>query len=239
MKKVNSISFSIEQLSSVSFKSAGIVVDVSQNSIEINGETITTQPKVIELLVTLCSFQGQTVSKEELISRLWPDIVVGPDSLANCMARLRKVLGDDVKEPKYIQTVQRKGYRWLPPVELKKISSNKPNKRTYLMIISAFFCVSIISVWATYNMPAKEASFPFSDISVKKLPDGGYQIDAGIEGELTEERQMQILEEIRRITNEQNTGMEFTFDSLTSHCNLSKTKIENQTHCKNISSKLD
>ncbi len=231
MKKEKAKPLSSEQLSSTTFKSADIVVDVSQNNINLNGANITTQPKVIELLVMLCSFQGQTVSKEELIFRLWPDIVVGPDSLANCVVRLRKVLADDVKEPKYIQTVQRKGYRWLPPVELVDVSSTKPSKPKFLLALPVLFCVSIIYLWNTYDSPVKEEHFPFSDVSIKRLPDGGYEIDVGIEGDLTEERQIQILEEIKRITNEQNSGMEFTFDSLTPHCNPMDTGKQSKADC--------
>ena len=67
-----------------------------------------------------------------------PDTVVGPDSLANTMTKLRKVLQDDPKAPEYIKTVQRKGYIWLP-----QVTYQQPKMRSYSMknnVIEHFRC---------------------------------------------------------------------------------------------------
>jgi len=68
-------------------------------------------PKEFETLYVLVENAGLLVSKEELISRVWPDSFVGDGSLARNISALRRSLGDDV-----IQTVSRRGYRFVPPV---------------------------------------------------------------------------------------------------------------------------
>lgn len=204
----------IKQLTESPFSSADIVVDFSLNIIVKGDVTYTLQPKVIELLVLLCSVEGETLSKQSIIESLWPDTIVGPDSLSNSMARLRKALGDDAKNPKYVQTIQRKGYRWLQPVNLihnkpKSLLKNRKSIYSALIALSCFIAIVV----TTHLKEEERETFPFPDLSIKKLPDGGYEIQAGIEGKLTEEKKAILLKEIKRITGEEYSGMEFTIDT--------------------------
>ncbi|WP_448566118.1 winged helix-turn-helix domain-containing protein [Thalassotalea ganghwensis] len=217
MKNVERNKLTIQHLTESSFASADIIVNFSKNNIVREGTTYTLQPKVLELLILLCSADGETLSKEVLFSSLWPDTVVGPDSLANTMAKLRKALGDDAKNPIYIQTVQRKGYRWLQPVRLipnKGIPELK--KSTVVAALITFALLMVLAI--AFNQEKKEDNFLFPDLSIKKLPDGGYEIQAGIEGKLTEEKKAALLKELKRITGEEHSDMEFTFDTDTPTC---------------------
>ncbi|WP_371373201.1 transcriptional regulator [Thalassotalea aquiviva] len=200
----------IQQLTKSSFVSADIVVNFSNNTIVRAGKTYTLQPKVLELLILLCSANGETLSKDKLCSSLWPNTVVGPDSLANTMAKLRKALADDAKQPNYIQTVQRKGYRWLQPVTL---IANKRNATSKKAVLLAALASSSLLATAAFFKQKEEHKFPFPDLSIKKLADGGYEIQAGIEGKLTEEKKAALLKELKRITGEEHSGMEFTIDT--------------------------
>ena len=152
--------------------------------------------KVLEFLLLLCCAQGKTLSKQELIEALWPNIVVGPDSLANCMTRLRKALNDDAKNPQFIETIQRKGYRWLKPVKLSESSlswiNQWPFKSKHYAILLVFF-LSIALSFPSLLSKSDQEDFLFPDLSIKKLPDGGYEIEAGIEGKLTEEKKAAML----------------------------------------------
>ena len=69
------------------------------------------EPKLAELLVQLATCAGQVLSRERLTAALWPDVVVGDDSLARAVSRLRIALGDDAKAPRYIETLPKRGYR--------------------------------------------------------------------------------------------------------------------------------
>ena len=213
----------ISQMMKTPLKTADVIVNVSQNNILREGKTYNLQPKVLELLVLLCSAKGETLSKQELISALWPDTVVGPDSLANSMARLRKALGDDAREPKYIQTVQRKGYRWLQPVNLLHKNSVFQLKHIYAGILLSVVIGSLAIILLPSLIEQKEPEkFPFPDLAIKKLPDGGYEIKAGIEGKLTKEKKTAMLKEIKRITGEENSDMVFSIDPLAPTCDHTK-----------------
>lgn len=69
------------------------------------------------LLVHLADHAGHTVSREALFRALWPGVVVSDDTLTQVVIKLRKALGDNARSPSYIQTVPKRGYRLLAPVE--------------------------------------------------------------------------------------------------------------------------
>ena len=69
------------------------------------------EPKAMTVLVCLARQQGQVVSREALEEQAWAGMVVGYDSLASAVIKLRKAFGDDSKNPRYIETVPKKGYR--------------------------------------------------------------------------------------------------------------------------------
>ncbi|MGC1722380.1 MAG: winged helix-turn-helix domain-containing protein, partial [Isosphaeraceae bacterium] len=70
----------------------------------------------MRLLVCLAEHAGQVVSVEQLLDEVWKDVVVTPNSVYRAVAELRRVLGDDSKEPTYIVNVLRRGYRLVAPV---------------------------------------------------------------------------------------------------------------------------
>ena len=61
--------------------------------------------------------QSALVGKDELFSALWPDVAVTDNALTQAVSELRQALGDDPAKPTYIQTVARRGYRFIAPVE--------------------------------------------------------------------------------------------------------------------------
>ncbi len=69
------------------------------------------EPKVMDLLCALAARRGQVVSREDLMQALWPDVVVGDDSLARTVSKLRQALGDDARSPTYLETIAKRGYR--------------------------------------------------------------------------------------------------------------------------------
>ncbi|KAF1717141.1 hypothetical protein CSC74_08140 [Pseudoxanthomonas yeongjuensis] len=71
----------------------------------------------MDLLFVLAAHAGQVVTREQLMTRLWPGLVVGEDSLARTVSKLRQSLGDDAKAPRYIETIAKRGYRLRVQVE--------------------------------------------------------------------------------------------------------------------------
>jgi DNA-binding winged helix-turn-helix (wHTH) protein len=74
------------------------------------------EPKVMDLLILLAGQEGRVVSRDDIMSALWPGLVVGEDSLARTVSKLRQALGDDAKAPTYIETIAKRGYRLLAGV---------------------------------------------------------------------------------------------------------------------------
>lgn len=70
----------------------------------------------MDMLFLLASQAGQVVTREQLMATLWPGLVVGEDSLARTVSKLRQSLGDDAKAPRYIETIAKRGYRLLADV---------------------------------------------------------------------------------------------------------------------------
>jgi DNA-binding winged helix-turn-helix (wHTH) protein/Tol biopolymer transport system component len=78
------------------------------------GQEVPLPPRVLGVLDVLAGRPGQIVSKQELIETVWKDAFVSDTSLAEAISFLRQALGDDPQQPSYIQTVHRRGYRFLP-----------------------------------------------------------------------------------------------------------------------------
>src|SRR6266568_9404341 len=74
-------------------------------------------PKDASVLAVLVHHAGHIVTKETLLETVWPATYVTETVLKNCIARLRRLLGDDLKTPRYIETRARRGYRFLSAVQ--------------------------------------------------------------------------------------------------------------------------
>jgi eukaryotic-like serine/threonine-protein kinase len=73
-------------------------------------------PRVLGVLELLLARAGEVVGRQELIESVWKDAFVTDTSLAEAVSVLRQALGDDPQSPRYIQTVHRRGYRFVAPV---------------------------------------------------------------------------------------------------------------------------
>ncbi len=91
-------------------------VEPALNQLSAGGKTVKLEPKTMSVLVYLADRPGQVVSREALLSAVWPGVLVGDDSLTQVVIKLRKALGDVPENPAYIQTISKGGYRLVAPV---------------------------------------------------------------------------------------------------------------------------
>jgi len=98
------------------------LVSPSVNLISKNGDGMRVEPKAMQVLVYLSEHQG-VVTKEQLISAVWPDVFVTDDVLPGCVSALRKAFQDNARRPRIIETIHKSGYRLLLPVE--PVSANR------------------------------------------------------------------------------------------------------------------
>jgi TolB-like protein/DNA-binding winged helix-turn-helix (wHTH) protein len=87
--------------------------------------TVQVENKVMQVLVCLVEHRGELVGKEDLIHSVWPDTFVTDDVLTRAISELRRIFGDDPKQPHVIQTVAKAGYRLIAPVE----SAHEPSSK--------------------------------------------------------------------------------------------------------------
>ena len=87
------------------------------NQISRAGECVRLEPKAVELLVFLTQRAGEVISREELLSALWPGVIVGDNALTQVITKLRKALGDTARKPTYIEAISKRGYRLIAAVE--------------------------------------------------------------------------------------------------------------------------
>lgn len=88
-------------------------VDVhpSRNEVVVHGEVRHVKPKVMEVLTLLLNARGEVVTKSDLLDRVWPNMVVSESVLVEAVHELRSALADDARQPRFIQTIPRRGYR--------------------------------------------------------------------------------------------------------------------------------
>jgi len=112
------------------FRIAAWLIHPRLNAVSSNGTTVHLEPKMMEVLVCLAQHAGEPVSKEELLQTVWPNTFVTDDVLKRSISELRRVFEDDVRESRIIQTIPKRGYRLLVPVEqVNGVQSASANKR--------------------------------------------------------------------------------------------------------------
>jgi len=92
-------------------------VEPGLNTVSHNGTSVRLKPKAMQVLVCLVEHAGDAVTKEELFQAVWPDTFVSDDVLKHSISDLRQIFEDDSREPQVIQTIPKRGYRLVAPVE--------------------------------------------------------------------------------------------------------------------------
>jgi DNA-binding winged helix-turn-helix (wHTH) protein len=99
------------------FRVDGWLIQPSRNRLEKGSTSIRVRPQLIDVLACLASLPGQVVSKEHLLAVVWNDRFVAESGVARCVAELRQLLADDARQPRVIETISKRGYRLIAPVE--------------------------------------------------------------------------------------------------------------------------
>ncbi len=158
------------------------LIQPSLGSISDAENTIHLEPKAMQVLVHLAARQTEVVSKEDLMKSVWTDTFVTEDVLTRCISALRKALNDDPKEPRYIQTIPKRGYRLKAEVRysvqakpLPGETAVKPSRKLRLLRISGvaaaafvMLCVVALVVYRYMAAPSPVrmmlAVLPFQDL---------------------------------------------------------------------------
>src|SRR5262245_15877635 len=93
------------------------VVDTTAFEVRRDGELVSGQPQVFDLLVLLLENRDRVVTKDEIFQRIWKNRIVSDAALSSRIKAIRQTLGDDGTEQGLIRTVRRRGFRIVAPVE--------------------------------------------------------------------------------------------------------------------------
>jgi DNA-binding winged helix-turn-helix (wHTH) protein/Tol biopolymer transport system component len=93
-----------------------IVINEKLSLIIVNGKEISLDPKLLDLLLLFCKQSDKIISRQEILDKIWVGSIVTDNAVNKLVANLRKILDDDPKSPKYIQTIPKRGYRLIYPV---------------------------------------------------------------------------------------------------------------------------
>jgi len=97
-------------------------VDLRAGELRKQGEKVVLQEQPLQILAMLLERPGEIVTREEIRRKLWPDdtIVEFDHSINAAVQRLRQALGDSAENPRFVETLARRGYRFFAPVEVAR-----------------------------------------------------------------------------------------------------------------------
>ena len=93
------------------------VLDLDAYRLERGGVAVALEPKAFNLLAVMVQRPGHLFTKQEIFDLVWPGTAVTDHALTRIVAQIRRALGDEVREARFLETVPTRGYRWIHPVE--------------------------------------------------------------------------------------------------------------------------
>jgi len=91
-------------------------LDTANHLLWRNGDRVPLAPKAFDVLAYLVEHAGRLVTQDEILEALWPETYVNPEVLRKYILEIRKVLGDRPNNPEFVETVPKRGYRFVAPV---------------------------------------------------------------------------------------------------------------------------
>lgn len=144
------------------YRVGDLVVDTGRATVTRDGQAVALPKLTFDLLLALIEAAPRVVSHDELMHRVWPGLVVGPETVSQRVKLLRASLDDDPKAPRYVLGVRGRGYRLLPEVERPKVvrqvppgagaavapasvapDSARPRRRTVFLVAAAALVVAV------------------------------------------------------------------------------------------------
>ena len=155
-------------------------VDLRAGELRRNGSKVKLQEQPFQILTTLLEHPGQVVTREELQKKLWPaDTFVDFDhSLNAAIRRLRDALGDSAENPRFVETVARRGYRLLVPINGAMVSVAQPvshsttgSKRWRIFAVAAVLLVGVAVGWVIAHWPHHPTEIKLRRLTAKPQDD--------------------------------------------------------------------
>lgn len=112
------------------FRFDEFTLDVSNRRFLRGDAPLDLNARYFDALVLLVREQGQLIGKDRFFEEVWHDVVVSDAALSQCIKEIRRLLGDDASNPRFVETVPRHGYRFIAEVAHASVSNAKPGAPT-------------------------------------------------------------------------------------------------------------
>lgn len=126
-------------------------IEPGKNKVSLPKAEFRLEPRVMAILCYLVEHQGQVLSKDKVLTALWPNQTLEPELVTKAVFEIRKILNDNPKSPQFIETIPRKGYVFIGKVE----SNTHKLKLSPLLLLSIFIC-ALIMLFLHQNAQQKE-----------------------------------------------------------------------------------
>jgi transcriptional activator of cad operon len=156
-------------------------IDPQLGQMTRGSDNVRLDARALRLLMYLANRAGETVSIEELLDQVWSGVVVTQDSVYQAVTALRRLLGDDARQPKYIVTVPRLGYRLIAPVRAATdepalpvpTAGFLPHRRVATGVTATLLLLLAVGVfvWRASTNPSAQsvAVLPFLDLTSQAM----------------------------------------------------------------------
>ncbi len=148
-------------------------LDAAEHTLRRDGRTVPLRPKVFDILLVLVERRGRLVGKEELIESVWPEQHVEEGNLNKTVSLLRLALGEGGDGGMYIETVPKRGYRFVAPLKTKESGATVEKPVDFADIQSNGFSVDVLEEVGTakdFANPRTDAFVPLKKQAAATLP---------------------------------------------------------------------
>lgn len=143
-------------------------INVAERLLQRRGQDVPLPPKVFDLLLTLVERHGQVVTKDQLMTEIWPDTFVEEANLKVYVSTLRKTFGDGGEGEKFIETLPRRGYRFV--AEVTEILPNEVELVPELVIEKQSVSRIVVEEEVVEKEPARQMMPLFANASRLQIP---------------------------------------------------------------------
>jgi Tol biopolymer transport system component/DNA-binding winged helix-turn-helix (wHTH) protein len=123
------------------------VLDLDAYRLERAGVPVALEPKAFNLLALMVQRPGHLFTKQEIFDQVWPGTAVTDHALTRIVAQIRRALGDEAREARYLETVPTRGYRWIRPVEtVEPVAEPRGARRLSFVPVMALAAMVIVAL---------------------------------------------------------------------------------------------
>ncbi len=156
------------------------LLDLASRRLSRNGRQVPLGDRAFGVLAELATHPGETLDKDTLIERVWPDVGVSDEALSQAVHELRRALGDNPRSPSFVQTVHGRGYRFVAavspaaPVQPRRILPLLRGWPAAALAVLLGGSLLVVAVW-TMRRGNPQPAPPQRIVELVRLPGGAFK----------------------------------------------------------------